>query len=66
MCSSLIQVVRPLYDKIHSDLKKYVGVVDAESGDIIDALAHDLGKQLSQFVSARKEMIDLYPFPCRE
>ena len=26
-----------------------------------DALSYDLAKQLSQFIAARKEMIDLYP-----
>ena len=26
-----------------------------------DALSYDLARQLSQFIAARKEMIDLYP-----
>ena len=54
-------MVRPLYDKIQTDLKKFEGAGESEGSNIIDALGCDLAKQLSQFVSARKEMIDLYP-----
>ena len=60
--SPYIQVVRPLYDRLHTDLKKFEGGRDTEIVDTNDALANDLAKQLSQFISARKEMIDLYPF----
>lgn len=55
-------MVRPLYDKIHNDLRKFESVGEAASSDIIDLLSSDLAKQLSKFVTARKEMIDLYPF----
>jgi len=53
-------VVRPLYDRIQTDLKKFEGSGDIEGIDVVKVLAHDLTKQLSQFVSARKEMIDFY------
>ncbi|XP_065062984.1 KICSTOR subunit 2-like [Rhopilema esculentum] len=56
-------LVRPLYDKLQTDLKRLELTGEAslqENSDITEAMASDLAKQLSQFISARKEMIDFY------
>eukprot|EP00794_Sanderia_malayensis_P011882 gene11882-13115_t len=62
-------VIRPLYDKLQTDLRK---LGTTETASKVDAavieegglpLLSDLSMQMSTFVNARKEMIDLYPFP---
>ena len=58
------QVIRPVYDRLHNEIKK-LEVPDnpssVESPGQDQALLSDLAMQISRFIAARKEMIDLYP-----